>query len=308
MDNLLDDFKNAWKRPNNALPQIIIINIVIFLVLAVLNIFGKIMGVEVVSNFVYDQFTIPPLFSDFLMRPWTLITYAFAHSLHSIFHILFNMLVLYWFGKLIVEYLGNQKLINLYVMGALAGGLLYLFVYNLIPYYIERSNFPGMVGASAAVYAITVAAATLLPNYTFYLMFLGPVKIKYIAGFYILISFLGTVGGNAGGNIAHLGGAFMGYLYIKQLQSGNDWGLWIGGIMRFFKSLFIKQPKIKVTHKRSNKSSRNSSSKTSSNTGTAQNIADQAEIDAILDKISQSGYESLSKEEKQKLFNASKKS
>lgn len=308
MDNLLDDFKNAWRRPNNALPQIIIINILIFAVLAVLNIFGKIFGVEVISNFVYDQFTIPPIFGDFLLRPWTILTYAFAHSLHSIFHILFNMLVLYWFGKLIVEYLGNQKLINLYVLGALAGGLVYLMVYNLVPYYVERSNFPGMVGASAAVYAITVAAATLLPNYTFYLMFLGPVKIKYIAGFYILISFLGTVGTNAGGNIAHLGGALIGYVYIKQLQSGNDWGLWVGSVMRFFKSFFVQQPKIKVTHKSNKRSSSKSSRSTGTGRSTAHNIADQAEIDAILDKISQSGYESLSKEEKQKLFNASKKS
>ncbi|UXP32394.1 rhomboid family intramembrane serine protease [Reichenbachiella agarivorans] len=307
MDNLLDDFKNAWRRPNNALPQIIIINVVIFLVLAVLNIFGKIAGVEFISNFVYDQFSIPPAFADFIQRPWTLITYAFAHSLNSIFHILFNMLVLYWFGKLIVEYLGNQKLINLYVLGALAGGIIYLLVYNLIPYYIDRSNFPGMVGASAAVYAITLAAATLLPNYTFYLMFLGPVKIKYIAGFYILISFLGTVGGNAGGNIAHLGGAFIGYVYIKQLQSGTDWGLWIGGVMSFFKSLFTKQAPIKVSHKRAKTENRSATtSKTTSSTG--HNIANQAEIDAILDKISQSGYESLSKEEKQKLFNASNKS
>ena len=162
-----------------------------------------------------------------------------------------------------------------------------------------------MVGASAAVYAITVAAATLVPNYTFFLLFFGPVKIKYIAGFYIVISFLGSVGGNAGGNIAHLGGALMGYVYIKQLQSGTDWGAWVGGVMRFFKSFFVKQPKMKVSQKRTKTYSTANSSKSSSST--ASNIADQAEIDKILDKISQSGYESLSKEEKQKLFNASKK-
>ncbi|PIB34667.1 rhomboid family intramembrane serine protease [Reichenbachiella sp. 5M10] len=308
MDNLFDDFKNAWRKPNNALPQIIIINIVIFLALAILYVLGNVSGLGNVSTFIIDQFTIPPVFSDFLMRPWTILTYAFAHSLSSIFHILFNMLVLYWFGKLIVEYLGNQKLINLYVMGALAGGVVYLLVYNLVPYYIDRSNFAGMVGASAAVYAITVAAATLLPDYTFFLMFLGPVKIKYIAGFYLVISFIGTVGGNAGGNIAHLGGALMGYVYIRQLQSGNDWGLWISAIMRFVKSLFEKQPPIKVSHKRSKKTRSNDSSKSTPRQSTAHNIADQAEIDAILDKISQSGYESLTKEEKQKLFNASNKS
>jgi len=281
MKNLLDDFKGAWKKPNNALPQIIIINVVIFLGLAVLNVFGKVLGFAFIADFIYDQFSIPPIFGDFLLRPWTLITYAFAHSLSSIFHILFNMLVLYWFGKLIVEYLGNQKLINLYVLGAVAGGISYLFVYNFIPFYIERSGFDGMVGASAAVYAITVAAATLRPDYTFFLLFIGPVRIKYIAAFYIIISFLGSVGGNAGGNIAHLGGALIGFLYIKQLQKGRDLGSWVNGMMSFFKSFFTRQPSIKVTHKRSN---------SSSSTGSmASNIANQTEIDAILDKISQSG-------------------
>lgn len=303
MDNILHEFKDAWRRPNNALPQIIIINVVIFLVLAVLNVFGKIFGISFISDFVYDQFSIPPLFADFILRPWTLLTYAFAHSLSSIFHILFNMLILYWFGKLIVEYIGNQKLINLYVLGAISGGLLYLFVYNFVPFYAENSNFHGMVGASAAVYAITVAAATLIPDYTFYLMFFGPVKIKYIAAFYIVISFLGSVGGNAGGNIAHLGGALMGFVYIKQLQAGTDWGAWIGSVMRFFKSFFTHQPKMKVS---SQKRTKTTTSKSQASGSMANNMADQAEIDKILDKISQSGYESLSKEEKQKLFNASK--
>lgn len=308
-NSLLDDFKGAWQKPNNALPQIIIINIVIFLILAVLNVFGRVSGLDFISNFIYDQFTIPPTFNDFVLRPWTLITYAFSHSLRGIMHILFNMLMLYWFGRLIVEYLGNQKLINLYILGALAGAAIYLLVYNLIPYYIEQSSSTGgMVGASAAVYAIAVAAATLLPNYSFHLVFIGPVKIKYIAAIGILVSFLGTVGSNAGGNLAHLGGAFMGYVYIKQLQSGNDWGSWIAGVMTFFKSFFIKQSKIKVSHKKSKAQRKASNASTNTNTSsTAANMYNQAEIDTILDKISQSGYESLSKEEKQKLFNASKK-
>lgn len=302
MDNLAHEFKDAWRRPNNALPQLIIINVVVFLFLIVLDVFGKWLGLEVLSDFVYDQFSIPPLFSDFIFRPWTLITYAFAHSLSTIMHILFNMLILYWFGKLIVEYLGNQKLINLYVLGALAGGTLYLFVYNLIPFYMDQAGFGGMVGASAAVYAITIAAATLVPNYTFYLMFLGPVKIKYIAGFYIVLSFMGSVGGNAGGNVAHLGGALMGYFYIKQLQSGTDWGKWIMGLMTFFKSFFSNQPKMKVSDQRKSKPRANNNT-----SSTAHNMVNQAEIDKILDKISQSGYESLSKKEKQQLFDASKK-
>lgn len=299
--SFLDDFKNAWNKPNNALAQIIIINAVIFIVMAVLNVFSTLLGATGLFDIIYNQFSIPPRFDEFIFRPWTIITYAFAHDLSGIMHILFNMLVLYWFGKLIAEYIGNNKVIAIYILGALAGAVTYLFVYNAIPFYVERSEFHGMVGASAAVYAMTVAAATLMPNYSFQLLFFGSVRIKYIALFYIIISFMGSVGGNAGGNIAHLGGAFIGYIYIKQLQSGNDIGKWVIGVMNFFKSFFTKQSNIKVTHKSKRAStSRGKSSKTATQ-------SEQAEIDSILDKISQSGYESLSSEEKQKLFNASKK-
>lgn len=309
-NSILDDFKNAWNKPNNATAQLIIINVVVFLFLGVLSVFSTIGGAQGFFTAIYSQFSIPPLFEDFLFRPWTLITYGFAHSLGDIFHILFNMLIFYWFSKLILEYLGNQKIISIYVMGVLAGGLAYLFVYNVIPFYNESApNISGMVGASAAVYAITVAAATLNPNYTFYLLFLGPVKIKYIAGFYIVISFLGSVGGNAGGNIAHLGGAFIGFLYVKQLQSGNDIGAWVIRFLDFVQSFFNKSSNIKVTH-RSEKAktvktrpTRKSKAPATKNGGEAS----QEQIDAILDKISQSGYESLTKDEKQQLFNASKK-
>ncbi|MEQ8926697.1 MAG: rhomboid family intramembrane serine protease [Fulvivirga sp.] len=303
--SIKDDFKNAFNRPNSSHTQLIIINVVVFLFLAVLNVLSALFGFEGVFVFVYEQFSIPPVFTEFLTRPWTLITYAFAHSLSDIFHILFNMLVFYWFARLIIEYLGSDRVIILYVLGALAGSLAYLMVYNLVPFYIERSGFSGMVGASAAVYAVVVAAATLLPNYTFHLIFIGPVRIKYIAGFYIVLSFLGSTGGNAGGNIAHLGGALIGYLHIVSLQKGTDWGLWIISTMNFFKSFFVSSPKIKVTHRRTD--SGTSGKSTSRPTMTkSKSTTSQDEIDAILDKISEKGYESLTKEEKQKLFNASK--
>ena len=304
-NSFLEDFKNAWGKPNNALAQIILINVIIFVGIAIVYVISMVSGAEFIYEFVHDQFSIPPVFSDFITRPWTILTYAFNHNLFDIFHILFNMLILYWFGQLIVEYLGNQKVISLYILGALAGAVVYLLVYNFVPFYIERSGFPGMVGASAAVYAVTVAAATLMPEFKFHLLFFGPVKIKYIAAFYIVLSFIGSVGGNAGGNIAHLGGAAIGYLYIRQLQSGNDIGNWVISCMSFFKSFFVRQSKIKVTHKTTRQSYSKSSS-TSSRTTSSSSTLDQDEIDAILDKISKSGYESLSKSEKQKLFNASK--
>jgi len=129
------------------------------------------------------------------------------------------------------------------------------------------------------------------------------VRIKYIAAFYVVVSFLGSTGGNAGGNIAHLGGALVGWLYISQLRSGNDLGAWIIGFINWIKSFFIATPKIKVTHRSAPKQSKARTKAPGSDSAKSE----QEEIDAILDKISHSGYDSLSKEEKQKLFNASKK-
>jgi membrane associated rhomboid family serine protease len=296
---MFDDFKNAFQRYNNAHVQLIIINVVVFLALAVVLVFSRALQYPDVFNVIHDQLAIPAPIGTFLQKPWTIITYAFVHDLSGIFHILFNMLVFYWFGKLFVEYLGSDKLIALYFLGAIAGGVAYLLVYNTIPFYIERiGSFNGMVGASAAVYAIVVATATLIPDYTFFLLFLGPIRIKYIAGFYIVVSFLGSVGENAGGNVAHLGGALMGFVYLKQLQAGVNWGNWITVTMDWFKGLFTAKPKVKVTYRKQYSESQKPKAKSS---------ISQDEIDAILDKISDGGYESLTKEEKEKLFNASKK-
>lgn len=296
---MFDEFKNAFDRPNSGHTQLIIINVTIFLALGVVYVFSKILGFEPVFNIIHDQFSIPPRVADFATRPWTIITYAFNHSITDIFHILFNMLFLYWFGKLFIEYLGSDKLIALYVLGALAAGICYLLVFNTIPYFRNQADFPGMVGASGAVYAVMVAAATLVPNYTFYLLLFGPVKIKYIAGFYIVLSFLGSVGSNAGGNIAHLGGTLMGFVYIKQLQAGVNWGGWITATLEWIKDLFKPRIKVKVSYRKND----------IPNGKKAANVSgiSQKEIDEILDKISDGGYESLTKEEKEKLFKASKK-
>ncbi|NMM50306.1 rhomboid family intramembrane serine protease [Marinigracilibium pacificum] len=306
-NSFIDDFKNAWNRPNNAVMQLIFINVIIFLVMAVLWVLTSITGFgDFGQKILIQLFYIPASFGEFIYRPWTIITYAFAHNLEDIFHILFNMLFLYWFGKLILEYLGSDRVISIYINGAIAGAVLYLLAYNFIPFYIERTPGWGMIGASAAVDAIVVAAATLLPNYTFHLLLLGPVRIKYIAAFVVVMSFIQSTGGNAGGNIAHLGGAFMGWLYIVQLQKGTDLGRWVFAVRSFFIGLFKPKPKIKVTYKKSDTTS-SSSSKSTSTSGSKADKASQDEIDRILDKISEKGYSSLSKEEKQKLFDASKK-
>ncbi len=298
MASILDELKRNFRQSDNALIQLIIVNISVYIILAVLQVVLTLFGVRDIFDFIYAQLSIPAQFKAFILKPWTAITYAFTHSMSGFFHILFNMLVLYWFGQLIKEYIGSKKLIALYFLGGIAGAVTYLIAFNLVPYYVDQAAFPGfggMVGASASVYAISVAAATLLPNYRFHMLFIGPVKIKYFVLVFIFISFIGIIGTNSGGNLAHLGGAIMGFAYIKLLRSGVNLGKPIDDIGLFFKSIFKPKPKIRVSHKNTDVP------KKSPNTS-----VDQAEIDSILDKISASGYESLTKEEKEKLFNASK--
>lgn len=299
---MFEEFRNAFQRYNNGHVQLIIINLAVFVVMGVLMVILKISGLGDWWTVVHEQFQIPARFSEFITRPWTIITYMFMHDLSGILHILFNMLVMYWFGKLFVEYLGSDKLVAVYLLGGMAGAIVYLLAYNIIPFFVAQSQTYqiGMVGASASVNAIVVATATMLPNYTFFLLFIGPVRIKYIAGIFVFLSFLGTVGNNAGGNLAHLGGALMGFIYMKQLQSGINWGSWITVTIDWFRDLFKEKPRVKVSYRKE----RSGGGKASS---AEKGTYTQEEIDRILDKISEGGYESLTKDEKEKLFNASKK-
>lgn len=296
MNNILDDFKNAFNRPNNGLIRLIVINLIVFLALLFLEVILTLSGNENWYHEIVSQLSLPASLNSLLYKPWTLVTYFFTHV--RFFHILFNMLFLYWFGMILMEFLGSEKLVNLYVLGGLAGGLLYILIYNLVPYFNDRVAIAEMMGASAGVYAVVVGAATFMPNYSISLILLGPVRIKYIAIFYVIVSFAGAAGPNAGGDIAHLAGAALGFVFIKQLQRGNDWGKPVSSFLLFVKSFFVKQPKVRVTHRSTTAGPRKRSNGTFN--------SKQEEIDAILDKISESGYDSLSREEKQKLFDASK--
>ncbi|MEO9477220.1 MAG: rhomboid family intramembrane serine protease [Cyclobacteriaceae bacterium] len=299
-NSILDDFKNAWNKPNNSLVQIIIINAVVFVTVNLLAVILRLSGNADIFNFIISKLFLPSSVDKLITQPWSLITYFFVHQ--DFFHVLFNMLFLFWFGRIIMEFLGSKKVISLYVLGGLAGGVFYIIMYNLVPFYASGVETSRMLGASAGVFAMVVGAAVFMPDYTLFLLFLGPVKIKYIAIVYVLLSFFSITGSNAGGELAHLAGAGMGWLYISQLKSGNDIGSWVIGFMNWVKSFFVAQPKIKVTHK----ANKNTGKSASSSSRSSPSKPDQAEIDAILDKISHSGYDSLSKEEKQKLFNASK--
>ncbi len=302
---LLDELKNAFNRPDNGLMQIILINIIVFVALIFVRVILTISGGREAYEAFVQWFMLPASVPGLLQRPWTLVSYFFLHE--RFLHILFNLLFLYWFGRIIKEFLGGGKVVSLYVLGGLAGGLFYILIYNTLPYFAGQVGSSMMLGASAGVFAVVVGAATFMPNYTMFLMFIGPVRIKYIAIFYVLLAFAQSTGYNAGGELAHLGGAAMGFVYIKQLQKGSDWGKWLHWLLAFIRSFFVRQPKVKVSYRKKNKApSATGGRKASGRQAATASGTSQEEIDAILDKISQSGYESLTKEEKQKLFNASK--
>ncbi|MCH7402860.1 rhomboid family intramembrane serine protease [Belliella kenyensis] len=306
-----DNLKNAFRYNNNSLYKLIAINLLVFVAVLVLRIVLSFSGAENVYRTLLSYLMMPADLGQFIQQPWTILSYMFLHE--GIFHILFNMLFLYWFGLLLMEYLGSRKLANIYILGGISGALLYVLMYNVSPMFAEVLPAAKMLGASAGVYAIVVAAATLSPNSEFRLPIIGPVKIKYIAIFYVFIAFANSAGNNAGGELAHLGGAAMGFWYVYQLRKGNDWGKPVQAIGQFFESLFSPKRKIKVTYKKKyTKETQNSNYSTSSKSSTTPSYssttdATQEEIDDILDKIAERGYEALSKEEKRKLFEFSKK-
>lgn len=278
----------------NVLHRLILYNVAVYVVLVVLGAVLGLSGLGWLYAAVKSALMLPSWLPTLLIRPWTLLTYAFTHE--SFFHILFNMLNLYWFGQLLVEYLGARRLMSIYVLGALAGAVAFLLAMNLIPVLVTRFGYPPILGASGAVSAVIVGTATLLPDYTFMLILLGPVRIKWIAAVLVLLSVSGLTGDNAGGQFAHLGGALLGFMFVKQLQSGRDLGAPLQRAWAWLTGLFEPKPTMRVS---------------GSTRGTATAVptpsADEAAIDLILDKINRSGYESLSKEEKQQLFRASKK-
>ncbi|WP_303312050.1 rhomboid family intramembrane serine protease [Hymenobacter sp. BT730] len=298
--SIIHDIRTAFSRRDNALNQLLLINVLVFAVLVVLGAILHLSSGDALYARLVRLVEIPSDLPSLAWRPWTIITYAFAHV--GFLHILFNMLNLYWFGSLVREYLGDRKLVSIYILGALAGALLFLLSFNLVPVLREQLGIP-MLGASAAVTAIIVAAATLLPDYTFNLILLGPVRIKYIAAVVVLISLAGINSNNPGGEIAHIGGAILGYLYIKQLQRGRDLGRPVQAVGDWLGSLLSGRPRLRVTHR--NRAEEAATVVATKKAGPRK--PEQDEIDIILDKISRSGYESLSKDEKQKLFRASQK-
>lgn len=298
--SLWDDFKMELNS-GNIISRLIIINVVVFVLVNIINVFAFLLNEEksaagLFLSKILKWIMLPADFMQLLYRPWTLITHMFTHF--DFFHLLFNMLWLYWFGKILSEFVGQKKILPLYIMGGLTGAVLLIVSYNIFPGLQSAVPYVQALGASAGVLAIVVAAATLVPDYSVRLIFLGDVRIKFIAIFLVLIDLVSIPHANTGGHIAHLGGAVFGYLFVKQMQMGNDWSVPFNKLMEKITGLFSNFRKPKVVYKNPNA--------TYSKTASGRTKTRQEKVDDILDKISSSGYDSLTAEEKEFLFRVSK--
>ena len=293
-----DNLKNAFNRRDNSLYKLMAINLIAFFILLISRVVLTLSGFGAVHKEGLKWIMMPASLPTLAKQPWSIFTYFFLHE--GLFHILSNLLFLYYFGLLIHQYLGSRKLTNLYILGGVFGAGFYVLMYNIAPYFSGAVDTSFMLGASVGVFAVVVGAATLAPQTTFVLFLLGPVKIVYIAAFYVLLSFANSIGENAGGEIAHLGGAMLGYGYIVALRRGWDLGIPIQKVGLFFENLGTRRTP-KVSYRRT------TSSKPTGTNPEKKETLSQEEVDKILDKIADKGYEGLTKEEKRKLFEYSKK-
>ncbi|MDD4800885.1 MAG: rhomboid family intramembrane serine protease [Proteiniphilum sp.] len=295
MADIIDTLKQKYKT-GNVITRLLFINTLVYIALKVIVVIFTLFNIHAIDPVTF--LGVPSHIPMLALRIWTPLTYMFVHE--GFLHLLFNMLWLYWFGQIFLQYFSGRTLGSLYLLGGLAGALLYVISFNTIPYYtgMERS---WMIGASAAVMAIVMGAAFYRPEVQLNLLFLGPVRILYIALFAFVIDFLSL--GNAanpGGHVAHIGGALLGYLFATQYKHGRDitnrMSRLLDGLAGLCKPRQQKT-KMKVCHPR-NESDWDYNKRRND---------EQAAIDAILDKLKQSGYSSLSSEEKKRLFDASKK-
>ena len=283
-------------KTNDALVGLIAVNVAVFILYHVTNLFFYLFEISSPHGHhsPLDQWLALPADTDTLLRrPWTLITYMFFHQ--GIFHILFNMLWLYWFGKIFRLYFSGWQMVNIYFLGGGVGALFYILSYNFFPVFAEARHFSILLGASAGVLAVVLAISCYVPKHTINLLLFGRVRLIIIALASIAIDIVSiSKSGNAGGNIAHLGGALFGYLFAVNIQNGKDITKWFGRFCAWLGSFFKPKPKLKVAYKRPPTDDREYNRLKYEN---------QQEIDRILDKISKGGYDSLTKKEKETLFN-----
>lgn len=275
--------------------QLIYINGGIFIALMILRVLFFLTGNAETFGLVTYYLTIPSSPKLLLFRPWTLITHMFIHA--DFLHILFNMMWLYFGGTIFLNFLDSKKLLSTYILGGLSGALFFVLGMNTFPVFSGSAPFAVAEGASAAVLAIMIAAATTAPNYVVRLILIGPVKLKYIAIVSVVLDVLLIPSGNAGGHFGHLGGALFGFVFASQLKHGNNLTVDFLKPLYWIRNGFPKrEKKIKVVHSKPKSDYEYNENKASK----------QEQINTILEKIKRSGYDSLSKKEKEVLFKASK--
>lgn len=300
MAGIIDDLKRTF-RQGNIVVRLIYINVAVFVIGLLLSVVLGLFNVNI--NYFLRDLYLPADLLQLLRRPWTLITYMFMHA--GAWHLLGNMLWLYWFGKLFLYFFSSKHLRGLYVVGGLAGALLYIIAYNLLPAFSAQLYSATLVGASASVLAIAIATTVREPDFRINLMFIGPVKLKYFALFIVLFDVLYVGSNNAGGHLAHLGGALAGWWFVRGLGRGYDITHWVNMCIDAIGGLFHKRerkprkPKMKVhVHNAT-------SDRAADYVYNARKKEQSDEVDRILEKLKKSGYSSLSEEEKRKLFEAS---
>ncbi len=289
-----DDIKKTFRDGSN-LTRLIYLNTAVFILITIVAVIGFLLNNPFISEKALNLFSVPSSLTALLIRPWTIITYMFLHK--EIWHILFNMLWLYSFGRIFLEYLDQRKLVAVYLLGGISGALVYILSFNIFPAFSGVVEQSAAIGASASVMAIVIAISAYVPDYTVHLFLLGRMKIKYLAlGIFVLTSVM-DFSVNSGGKLAHIGGALFGYLYTLNLRQGRDIGKGFNRIIDFFVTIFKPRKKLKVTHKKVTTEYEYNKIKTEH----------QVRINSILDKISKGGYDSLTKEEKETLFKESQK-
>jgi membrane associated rhomboid family serine protease len=291
---IIDEIKDSFRR-GSVLTRLIYVNLAVFVAVKLIQVLFFLFNIGEAGTLIIGWLAVPASFSELLSRPWTIFTYMFLHE--GFLHILFNILWLYWLGRIFLEYLDGRKLLGVYILGGLAGAALYILAFNLFPAFEQVLPVSRALGASAGVLAVVISISVYVPNYTIYLLFLGPVKLKYIAAFMIVLDIISISGSNAGGHIAHLGGALFGWFFIRQYRKGRDITRGINDLLTRTSSLFKRRSKLKVEYRKTKTDYEYNKQK----------VMKQQHIDDILDKISKSGYESLTREEKEILFKVSKK-
>lgn len=285
---IIDDLKLQYKSGGIAL-QLIFWNIGIAVVFFLLEAF-----LPIVASKILYWLQLSSLPSDLIYKPWTLITYAFLHA--NFWHLVFNLLVLNFASRLFLTFFTEKQFLGLYILSGIFAGLIFVAAFFLL------GIVAPLIGASAAIMAIMIASATYSPMYQLRLLLIGNVKLWHIAAVFLILDLVQLPKDNMGGHISHLGGAFFGFLYIKLLQNGTDLSLIITKIIDFFANIF--KPKKGTPFKKVHKNPIKPQQKTASKIVTKDKT--QQQIDEILDKIGQSGYDSLTKEEKEFLFKAGK--